>query len=268
MKIIISPAKKMITDTDTLPVLGRPVFRKEAEQLKNWMQTLTYEEAKSVWKCSDRLAEPIYERLREMDLNRSPTPAILAYEGIQYQYMAPSVMEQRMLDYLQEHLRILSGFYGLLRPFDGIVPYRLEMQAKFPEETAAKHGLPKDLYRFWGGKIAEELCREEDVIINLASKEYSKSIRPWLPEHVLFAEIIFGEVSDDGTIREKGTYAKMARGEMVNFMARRGITEPEELQTFDRLSFQYSEELSASDRYVFLRREKNAEKRKAGKVTR
>ena len=83
-------------------------------------------ELQALWKCNDAIAKRNVERLSAMDLRRRLTPAILSYEGIQYQYMAPRVMETAQLDYLQEHLRILSGFYGLLRPLDGVTPYRLE----------------------------------------------------------------------------------------------------------------------------------------------
>lgn len=99
-----------------------------------------------------------------MDLTRNLTPAILSYEGIAYQYMAPSVFEDGEFDYVQENLRILSAFYGVVKPLDGVTPYRLEMQAK------AKVNGTKDLYEYWGDKIYREVSDEDRVIINLASK--------------------------------------------------------------------------------------------------
>ena len=244
MKIIISPAKKMVTDMESLPVESIPVFIDQAARLMEVMRSLSYEEAKAVWKCSDKIAGENYSRFQHMDLKRSLTPAILAYEGIQYQYMAPVVMERSALDYLRDHLRILSGFYGLLRPFDGVVSYRLEMQAKLPQG---------DLYGFWKDKIAEELCRGETEILNLASKEYSRCISRPLPAHVRMTDVIFGDPDGRGGVREKGTYAKMARGEMVNFMAGRRIERLEEIVEFRRLNYHFSEELSSEYRYVFLR---------------
>ncbi len=110
------------------------------------------------------------ERLEQMDLRRNLTPAVIAYKGIQYRYMAPSVMEPTHLDYLREHLRILSGFYGLLRPFDGVTPYRLEMQAKLVVDGC------RDLYQFWGSRLAKQLASKTDVVLNLASKEYSRAV--------------------------------------------------------------------------------------------
>ena len=113
MRIIISPAKRMRTDTDTLPFRNYPVFLEEAEQLKEYLQCLTAEECRKLWNCNEKIAELNYRRVHEMDLRRALTPALIAYEGIQYQYMAPVVLEDGGWEYLQEHLRILSGFCRL-----------------------------------------------------------------------------------------------------------------------------------------------------------
>ena len=130
MRIIISPAKKMNVDTDSLPVRDFPAFLERTEEIYRELQSKSPEELQKLWKCNDQIAALNVERLQRMDLRRNLTPAVLAYEGIQYQYMAPNVFTNREYDYIQEHLRILSGFYGVLRPFDGVTPYRLEMQAK------------------------------------------------------------------------------------------------------------------------------------------
>ena len=140
-----------------------------------------------------------------MDLNKRLTPAILSYEGIQYQYMAPAIFEKGMLDYIQEHLRILSGFYGVLRPMDGVTPYRLEMQARASIDGS------KNLYDFWGEELYEEVRDESGIIINLASKEYSKAIEGFLTPKDTMITCVFGDL-EDGKVVQKGTYAKMARG--------------------------------------------------------
>ena len=143
MRVIISPAKKMAVDTDSFAVEGLPAFLEQTERLKAALQGMSPAELQALWKCNDAIAKLNAQRLSTMELRRRLTPAILSYEGIQYRYMAPGVMESAQLDYLQEHLRILSGFYGLLRPFDGVTPYRLEMQAKLPVDGH------RDLYGFW-----------------------------------------------------------------------------------------------------------------------
>ena len=129
MRIIISPAKKMHVDTDSLAPEGLPQFLSEARRLLSALRAMPGPALQALWNCNDAIAALNMERLRHMDLERDLTPAILSYEGIQYQYMAPGVFETGQFAFIQEHLRILSGFYGLLRPFDGVVPYRLEMQA-------------------------------------------------------------------------------------------------------------------------------------------
>lgn len=246
MRIIISPAKKMNVDGESLEFHDFPVFLSESNLIREWMQTLSFAEAKKLWGCNEKLAEQNFERVKNMNLEAWLTPAILAYEGIQYQYMAPAVFEDRMLSYVQEHLRILSGFYGVLKPMDGVVVYRLEMQAKTNVCGT------KDLYDFWGRKLYEEVMDDTRVLINLASKEYSKCIEKYLQPQDRYITCIFGEVSK-GKIVQKGTYAKMARGEMVRFMAENDITAVEEIRTFDRLGYRYSEEVSTDTEYVFLK---------------
>ena len=130
MRIIIAPAKKMRADPDSLAPAGLPDFLPETEVLCAALRSMDPAALQRLWRCNDRIAALNVRRLEEMDLRRNLTPAILAYEGIQYQYMAPGVFSREEYAYVQTHLRILSGFYGLLRPFDGVTPYRLEMQAK------------------------------------------------------------------------------------------------------------------------------------------
>ena len=234
MRIIISPAKKMNEERDDFPALGLPVFLDRTETLRDWLKGLSYADAKALWSCNDKLAELNHDRYAVMGaLDELPrlTPAILSYEGIQYQYMAPDVFSREALDFIQDHLRILSGFYGVLKPFDGVTPYRLEMQAKvgrfgFPEAT---------LYDFWGDSLYREVQtgNEDRFVLNLASKTDPKTGR----EKVI----------------TKGTLAKMARGDMVRFLAERGITDPEGVKAYDGLHFRFCPERSSDTEYVFLK---------------
>lgn len=246
MRIIISPAKKMNEDGDTLQYHDLPVFLEETTRIMKWMQTLSPEEAGTLWGCNEKLAEQNFRRFEKMELTEKLTPAILSYEGIQYQYMAPAVFEESMLAYVQEHLRILSGFYGVLKPMDGVTPYRLEMQAKTLVDRKA------GLYDFWGKKLYDEVMDASRVIINLASKEYAKCIEAYLQPEDRWITCIFGELSA-GKIIQKGVYAKMARGEMVRFLAENLIKEPEEMKGFDRLGYEFREDLSTETQYVFIK---------------
>ena len=249
MIIIISPAKKMNVDRDSLPVQALPRFLERTEVLCKQLQSMDAAELKALWKCNDQIAALNIARLKNMDLRQGLTPAVLSYEGIQYQYMAPNVFTAQEYDYIQAHLRILSGFYGLLRPFDGVTPYRLEMQAKLKVCDA------KDLYSYWGTSIAEELFAETDCILNLASKEYSLCVSKYLKPGIRFVTCVFGE-EKDGKIIEKGTMCKMARGEMVRYMAENCVKTPEEIQGFDRLDYRFDPLRSDENTYVFLRKEK------------
>ena len=197
--------------------------------------------------CNGDIARLNYGRFRDMDLRRGSTPALLAYEGIQYRYMAPNVFTAGELAYVQEHLRILSGFYGLLRPFDAVVPYRLEMQAKLNTPFCAS------LYDFWGDSLARVLAEEDGVVLNLASEEYAKAVRPAVAGKGRFVTCVFAEEPEPGRLVEKGVYVKMARGEMVRFAAENALQRPEDLRQFDRLGYVFSPERSQGDVYVFCR---------------
>ena len=246
MKLILSPAKKMNIVQDILNYTDLPGYLSQTEEILHWLKSKSYEELKDLCKCNDKIAEQNLERLKHMDLRKQLTPAILSYEGIAYQYMAPTVFEYGQFDYVQEHLRILSAFYGVLKPMDGVTPYRLEMQAK-----ASING-HKDLYDLWGSRIYDLVRDEDGVIINLASKEYSKCIEKYLKEQDTYITVTFCEASKDKLVT-KGTYAKMARGEMVRYMAEMQIENPVEIKNFDRLGYVYREDLSTNLEYVFER---------------
>lgn len=268
MKIILSPAKKMslkepVTSMECVrrglkdqrvyakslsdgKAASVPVFLDDAGIIMAYMKNLSYDEAKALWRCNDQIAELNYERFASMALEKSVTPAVLAYEGIAYKYMAPMVFSSDAFTYVQEHLRILSGFYGVLKPLDGVVPYRLEMGAK------AKVAGTRDLYDFWGDRLYREVTDDSRLIINLASKEYSRCVERYLQLEDRYITCIFGELSGEKVVT-KGTYAKMARGEMVLFMAEHQIEEPEALKDFDRLGYHFDKSRSTASDYVFIK---------------
>ena len=203
MRIIISPAKKMNVDTDSLPVRDLPVFLEQTEEICRELQSKSPEELQKLWKCNDQIAALNVERLRQMDL----------------------------------------------RPFDGVTPYRLEMQAKLKICEA------KGLHSYWNNSLAEYIFSETDCIINLASKEYSICVSKYLRPGIRFITCVFGEEKDSKII-EKGTMCKMARGEMVRYMAEQQITQPEDIRAFDRLDYDFDPERSDESNYVFVKRGK------------
>ncbi len=204
MRLVISPAKKMNV-VDDLPWEGPPRYLDRTQVLLDRLRQLSRDEAQALWKCSDALTDLNYGRLQVIDLESGLSPAILAYEGIQYQAMAPSVMTEDELAYLRDHLRILSGFYGVVRPFDGVVPYRLEMQAKLAVAGAC------DLYGFWGGSLYEALTDPDDgtgaapdVVVNLASVEYARAVTPYFGgSDGSGGRVVASRVGTNGTVTGK-----------------------------------------------------------------
>lgn len=251
MKIIISPAKNMSMEADSLEPAGLPVFLDKAQTLVQHLKSLSFPELKTLLACNDELTRLNYERYRTINLSENTNPALVTYEGIQYKYMAPRVFTYDYFDYAQKYLRILSGLYGVLKPLDGIVPYRLEMQAKLKTDFC------KNLYDFWGADIYKNLTLDDDdasskVILNLASEEYAKAVRKFVKPTDTFITCTFAE-QVNGSLKEKGVYVKMARGEMVRFMAENNITTPEDIKAFTGLGYRFSPKDSREQHYVFIR---------------
>ena len=246
MRIILSPAKKMQHDENGPVYRDLPIFLSDAEKIKDSLKEKSFSELKALWACNEKITEQNIERLSSMDLREKLTPALLSYDGIAYQYMAPTVFETEMLSYVQEHLRILSGFYGIVRPMDGVTPYRLEMQAKLEIDSA------KNLYDYWGDRLYKEVRDSSGIIINLASKEYSKCIEKYLQPGDRYISCNFFE-EQEGKLVQKGVYCKMARGEMVRFMAENRVEEPEGIKDFAVMGYRYAKELSSEKEYIFVR---------------
>lgn len=247
MKLLISPAKKMRADTDFLAPKSVPALLEHARVLADWLRGLDYPALKKLLSCNDAIAELNFRRYQEMDFGRANTPALLAYDGIQYQYMAPQLFTAEQFAYVEAHLRILSGLYGVLRPFDGVTPYRLEMGARL------KTPFCKSLYDFWRDGLYRALTADgTDTLVNLASEEYARAVRPWVSPPVRWIHVVFGEL-DGKRLVEKGVYVKMARGEMVRFLAERGAGTPEVMREFDRMGYAYAPDRSDGTTYVFLR---------------
>lgn len=248
MKIIISPAKQMQVDTEAF-ASTRPQFLERTKVILEQLQKMSMPQLQKLWGCNDALTEQNFARVSSMELEHNLTPAVLAYLGLQYTHMGPRVLETDAWDYVCTNLRIISGFYGLLKASDGVTPYRLEMQAKL-----ALAGC-KNLYQFWGDALYKALVREDRVILNLASKEYSKVIEPFAEDDVRLVTCIFGcadSKARDG-YRVKATEAKMARGSMVRWCAEHNAQAPEDVQAFDTYGYQFQPQLSSADEYIYIK---------------
>lgn len=248
MRVILSPAKQMTAD-DVLPPTALPALLDKTERLLAALRALERPALKKLLACNEALASAAFTDLARLQPRRLAvlTPALFAYHGIQYKYMAPGVFTEEELAYVQRHVRILSGLYGVLHPFDGVGPYRLEMQAKLSVDGY------KDLYAFWGGDLARQVAGDgAEAVVDLASAEYSRAVMPHLPAGVRRVKCVFGQRLGGKTV-EKGVYVKMARGEMVRWMAAVGAQRPEDLREFTGQGYAFRPELSGEDTYVFIK---------------
>ncbi len=246
MKIIISPAMKMKIDSDSFAAKSVPCFLKQAQELATFLKQCDFDQLQKIWQSSSQTTKQGQSQIKQLDLapKTNLTPAIMSYSGIQYQYMAPDLFSAPALAYLQDNVRIISGLYGVLRPFDGVWPYRLEMKNKvwgFKEPN---------LYDYWGSSIADWLFAEDDGLINLASKEYSKNISPYLTAKRRMITVDFQEKKQDKW-QTVGVHAKMARGEMVRFASEQQLSKPEDLQHFNDFGFEFVPAASTQSNYLF-----------------
>lgn len=244
MKIIIAPAKIMKIDRDSFPIQSKPQFLDKTRILERFLKSRSNEQLKDLWHASENVTKQSILQLENMNLDERLTPAILAFSGIQYQYMAPDLFTQPALDYIQKNLRILSGFYGMLRPFDGVCPYRLELNTKMVGFR------DYSLYHFWGSDIAENLFQEDNIVIDLASKQYTRLVKPYLSQGRQLITVDFQELKN-GKWKTVGVHAKMARGEMMRYIAEKQIKNPTDLQDFNDFEFQFEPDVSTKDHYVF-----------------
>ena len=255
-RIIISPAKRMLVSEGEPHATQRPRLLGEALVLAEELRSLGRAEAQRIWRCSDKLADEAWARTQALpdELRRNPaalTPAACAYQGIQYTHLAAGVMDVVQLGWLEHHLRILSGLYGILRPLDGVAPHRLEMQAKLPVGGA------RDLYGFWDSRLYDTIACEPRVttIVNVASVEYAKAVTPYvLPDGPQLLTCLFGTIRpSDGKLLQRSTEAKAARGSLVRWAAERQVLDVHELRGFSERGYAFSPQRSTDDVWVFVR---------------
>lgn len=252
-KIVISPAKSLDEKSTFPPVaLTQPQFEDEILTLSQVLKKQSAKQLSGLMSISDKLAHLNLERNQNFSwpfTTENARPAIYTFNGDVYEGIDASSLQQNEVNFLQEHLLILSGLYGLLRPLDLMHPYRLEMG------TALKVGRKKDLYAFWGDKLSKHINQdlgEDDWLLNLASQEYFKA----LPTQKLKPQVISPVFKDfkNGKLKIISFFAKKARGLMVRFVAQNDVKAPEDLLTFNAEGYRYSaEETKNAASPVFIR---------------
>lgn len=246
MKIVITPAKRMKDDIAYLDPESSPVFLKDTEVLLEHLKKLSFKEVKQLLKCSDKIANEAYNNYHKIDLKKNTVPAILSYEGIQYDNMAAHIFTNDDYEYTKKHIRILSGFYGVLKPFDGIVPYRLELNNKLSFDQYS------NLYEFWGNKMYLELTKDDKEILDLGAKQYTRILKKYLDNNINYVKCYFME-KDGNEYKEIGVYVKQARGEMVRYLVKNRITAFDQVKDFSGLGYHFCLEKSDHQNYIFIR---------------
>ncbi len=254
MLTVISPAKKLdMSATDITPTV--PEFQDDANTLAKAAGRLSAKKLGALMSISDSLAKLNYDRFKAFEDRSTPEnskPAALTFAGDTYTGLEAGSLDAEELDYAQDHLRILSGLYGLLKPKDAIQPYRLEMGSRL------KSGRNASLYEYWGDKIAVKLneeaeAQDTDTLINCASQEYFGAV----DLKALELNVITPTFLEDkpGGPKIVSFFAKQARGAMARFIIQNRITTPDGLKDFDTGGYAYVADQSTPEKPVFLRTE-------------
>lgn len=260
MLLVVSPAKTLDYESE-LPLsedqFTQPELLKDSQVLVNQLKEYSPSEIGSLMKLSDKLAVLNATRFVEWKKPFTPKnarPAVYAFKGDVYTGLDAYQLTKQDMKFAQKHLRILSGLYGLLKPLDLMQAYRLEMGTKLENERG------KDLYAFWGNKITDQLNLDlkakGDVLINLASNEYFKSVQ----KKALNAEIITPVFKDEknGQYKVISFFAKKARGMMAAYIIQNRITKAEDIKSFDVAGYQFNPDMSKGNEWVFSRAEADA----------
>ncbi len=252
MLIVISPAKTL--DYDTAPVTdtySQPAYLEHSAELIEQLRTLSVQDIAELMKLSDKLSSLNVARYEswtpEFDTDNAKQ-AVLAFKGDVYTGLDAESLSEESFAFAQDHLRILSGLYGILKPLDLMQPYRLEMGTKLANSRG------KDLYQFWGNIITEALNKEletEQILINLASNEYFKAAKA----KNINGRIITPAFKDwkNGQYKMISFYAKKARGLMTRYIIENQLTDPEQLKEFDLEGYRFAESMSEGDTWTFIR---------------
>lgn len=250
MLVFISPAKTMKINKIESVECETPLFKAYNRKVLKVLQDLSVADIQSIMKVNEKIASKTYENHNKIQFDATGSPALYTYDGMQYKAMATELFTNEDMIYANEHIRILSGLYGILKPNTSIYPYRLEMQLKLPVEKA------RNLYEFWGEPIKEYLQNAENkhqVYVNLASLEYSKVIANFMNhEEIDFVTCTF-KVKKGDKIKVESTASKRARGLMVQYIVKNQIEETEELRKFNLDGFDYCDETSTGQEYIFIK---------------
>lgn len=259
MITVISPAKTLDYDSPvTTHEYSQAALLSYSQTLIKSCQSLTPDNIANLMKVSPKIAELNYQRFQNWHANLTPEnsrQAIFAFKGDVYEGLQVEDFNQDDFNFAQNNLRILSGLYGLLKPLDLMLPYRLEMGTKL------KNGVNNNLYQFWGNVITEQLNQQltqqnSRYLINLASNEYFKSVNPTLLNATVISPTFLDE--SKGNYKIVSFYAKKARGLMSRYIIKNQLSNIDDLLSFNLAGYQFDSMRSTDHQWVFTRSEKQA----------
>jgi hypothetical protein len=255
MLTLLSPAKKLLKISKPYSgTTSHPIFTDKTNILAKLMQTKSVAEIAALMDLSQDLAELNFSRYQSFSIDNKALPyvypALFLFQGDVYQGLQANSWEQEIVSYSQEHLRILSGLYGLLKPLDNIQPYRLEMGVRLENPAG------KNLYDFWQNSLTQILNQQlgldkNPVLINLASSEYFKVIDEKTLNYPIITINFYEKKNNE--LKMIGIHAKKARGTMAKFLMQNQIDNLEQLKTFNELGYQYHEQTSSVRHLDFIR---------------
>lgn len=243
MIVILSPAKNMKINSFSDVGFEKPIFYDEINIIVEHLRKLSPQEIEKVMKVNGDIAFRVFSYFKEFNIDEKNTHALACYDGLVFKNIDVTNFDKDDILFANEHIKILSGVYGILSAFTYIQPYRLEMGSKVLIDG-------NNLYNFWGDKIYNELYKNNDVVLNLASNEYSKVVTKFLKDDDKFINVDF-LVFKDGKYKTVATSAKIARGQMSNYIIKNKINNVNELKYFYNDTYKYNEMLSNENNLIF-----------------
>lgn len=255
MLSLISPAKKLLSNTKPFSgLMSEPVFHTETETLIKIMQKKSLSDIARLMDLSHDLAQLNYNRYQQFHLQPAPAtvtyPALLLFQGDVYQGLQAKTWSEHDITYAQNHLAILSGLYGVLKPLDGIQPYRLEMGVRLDNPKGA------NLYAFWSEAITHYLneqlaTHKTPILINLASTEYFKVVQESKIKHPIVTINFYEQKNNE--VKMIGIYAKKARGLMAKYLIQNRVDSVEQIKEFNELGYYFTKDTSSDHHLDFIR---------------
>ncbi len=251
MKVILSPAMNMDTCSNDTFEKTIPIFKNKSCELAKELKKLNPFDLEIALSISPTLLDKVFEYYLDFDcdkIDEKGTQALLSFNGLAYKNLNVSDFTKEDFNFANNHLRILSAMYGILKPSDIIQQYRLDFMCNF-----GKKGIDdKKLYDFWSDTVYKELFKDKEPIVAICSKEYEKLIKPFVKksDRYIVCEFL---INKNGKFKAFATASKMARGQMARYIIKNKIEDIEKIKNFEYDGFKFSEYHSSENRFCFIK---------------